>query len=64
MSMARKKTKLTTRERSRKALTTPAQDDFAALDAWARKLSCKDGRALTPTERREERVTRSVRHAK
>jgi hypothetical protein len=41
-------------------MTTPNENDFAALDEWARNLKLEDGRPLTASERREERLARSV----
>jgi hypothetical protein len=40
--------------------STPDEDDFAALDAWARNLAWKAGRPLNAAERREEKLARSV----
>jgi hypothetical protein len=54
------KTKLTNRATRSKAAATPDEDDFAALDAWARNLGFEDGRLLTAAERREEGLARSV----
>ena len=54
------KTKLATRARRAKVNATPDEGDFAGLDAWARNLKLKDGRALTSAERREEDLARSV----
>jgi hypothetical protein len=39
---------------------TPDEDDFAALDAWARNLKPGDGRPLNASERREFELARSV----
>jgi hypothetical protein len=46
--------------RSKAATTTPDEDDFAALDAWAKNLKLEDGRPLTAAQRREEKLARSV----
>jgi hypothetical protein len=55
------KTKLTTNRTTRtKSAATPAEDDFAGLDAWARNLKLEDGRPLAAAERREEGLARSV----
>ena len=55
------KTQSSNRRRSTKnGKITPKEDDFAALDAWAKNLKLEDGRPLIPAERREERVARSV----
>ena len=43
-----------------KATRTPDEGDFAKLDTWARALKLSDGRALTATARREEKMARSV----
>jgi hypothetical protein len=43
-----------------RANPTPDENDFAGLDAWARKLRLTDGRRLTAAERREERLARNV----
>jgi hypothetical protein len=51
------KNKSTTRSRTN---TTPDENDFAALDAWARNLKLEDCRPLTAAERREENLARSV----
>jgi hypothetical protein len=39
---------------------TPDENDFAALDAWARNLKLEDGRPPTAAERREDEMARSV----
>lgn len=39
---------------------TPDEDDFAALDAWARTLKLSDGRPLNAAQRRELKLARSV----
>jgi hypothetical protein len=54
------KKKAPIRTRDAKVKTTPDENDFAALDAWAKTLNLGDGRPLTVAERREERVARSV----
>jgi len=43
-----------------KSKSTPDENDFAALDGWAGNLKLEDGRPLTPAERREEKLARSV----
>jgi len=45
--------------RNRK-MSTPDENDFEALDAWARNLKFEDGRPLTPAERQEWEAARSV----
>jgi len=52
--------KSTTRNRGRKMKRTPDENDFAALDTWARNLKFSDGRPLTAAQRREEKLARSV----
>jgi hypothetical protein len=42
------------------ARTTPDENDFDALDKWARTLSLDAGRPLNAQERRRERLARSV----
>lgn len=54
------KAKSPAQTRRAKANRTPDETDFAALDAWARKLKLSDGRALTDREGREERRARRV----
>ena len=39
---------------------TPDEDDFAALDAWARNIRLKDARPLSASQRREFELARSV----
>jgi len=39
---------------------TPNEGDFPALEIWARNLKFQDGRPLSPEERREEKLARSV----
>ena len=51
------KTKLPPRTKS---MVTPDENDFAALDAWARGLKLEDGRPLSAAQRREENLARSV----
>jgi|HubBroStandDraft_5_1064220.scaffolds.fasta_scaffold571934_2 hypothetical protein len=46
--------------RANRRRRTPQQDDFAALDAWARRLNLSDGRPLTIAQRHEEKIARSV----
>ena len=43
-----------------KPRTTPDENDFAALDSWARKLDLSSGCPLTAAERRDDRISRSV----
>jgi hypothetical protein len=43
-----------------KVKPSPDEDDFAALDAWARNLKLKDGRPLNAVQRREFELARSV----
>jgi hypothetical protein len=54
------KTKSDSRNRRIKTKSTPDENDFAALDAWAKNLKLEDGRTLTAAERREEGLARSV----
>jgi|SRR5665213_87909 len=54
------KSKLKPFVRRAKAKVTPNEDDFAGLDAWARKLTLEDGRPLSASERREERLAQSL----
>jgi hypothetical protein len=51
------KTKIAARA---KPMTTPDEDDFEALDAWARTLTLDSGRPLNAAQRREEKLARSV----
>jgi hypothetical protein len=46
--------------RTRRTKVTPDEDNYAALDAWARNLKLEDGRPLSVAEHREEGVARSV----
>ncbi len=39
---------------------TPDENDFAALDVWARNLKLSDGKPLSAAQRREEKLARSV----
>jgi hypothetical protein len=43
-----------------KVKRTPDEDDFKALDAWARNLKLEDGRPLNAVQRREFELARSV----
>jgi hypothetical protein len=43
-----------------KSKTTPDENDFAALDAWARNLTLEDGRPLSASQRRAFELARSV----
>ena len=47
--------------KSRKVAKKGSNDRFAALDAWARGLKLRDGRSLSPKERREHERARQVR---
>src|SRR5271170_7905325 len=51
------KTKL---KQAAKPSTTPDENDFEALDAWARNLEYEDGRPLSAAEWQEELGARSV----
>jgi hypothetical protein len=42
------------------ARKTPVENNFAALDAWAKNLKLESGRPLTAAERREEGIARRV----
>lgn len=48
------------RRRRTKRQVTPDENDFAALDAWARDLPLTAGRPLTPAQRRDESAARRV----
>ncbi|MGA2582191.1 MAG: hypothetical protein ABSG31_02845 [Tepidisphaeraceae bacterium] len=54
------KNKPTNRTRRNKVKATPDECDFARLDIWARKLTLRAGRPLDASERREEKLARSV----
>jgi hypothetical protein len=43
-----------------KVKPSPDEDDFAALDRWARNLKLEDGRPLNAAQRREFELARSV----
>jgi len=49
-----------TKRAARKMKPTPDEDDFPALDAWARNLKLSDGRPLNASQRREFELARSV----
>ena len=49
-----------TKRAAAKVNPTPDENDFAALDAWARNLTLDDGRPLNAAQRREFELARSV----